>query len=371
MMIQRRVSRIASIGLSRWYYPSVSLSRLSTTHQRFATTAAVAIANSRQLDEWLEYCIATVRKHDPDSVLPGHLLAWHNPVLKTAYFAIRAFWVETGLRFGSTASVPPNATPADHLTWWQDGIDRVVFADATSTSDTTLGESATTTAHEYHPVLQLLQSLKIDQGMPWSKQHFDNVLQGRHRDLDVKQYDTLADLTLHAELSCGNLTQLVLQSAHLLSDDHPAAHAAARHMGMAHGLVNALRFSIPLLSTTGKLVIPADLTVRHGVRSPRYLLSALSMGDAQCERALQACVSDMAAAAREHLVHARAERVQEEPRGRVAAACLLPILASERFLERLHRYDYQLTNRNLRNSGLFDPAFGAAQTLTAFVQGRY
>jgi hypothetical protein len=30
-----------------------------------------------------------------------------------------------------------------------------------------------------------------------------------------------------------------------------------------------------------------------------------------------------------------------------------------------------LTNRNLRNSGLFDPAFGAAQTLTAFVQGRY
>jgi hypothetical protein len=73
------------------------------------------------------------------------------------------------------------------------------------------------------------------------------------------------------------------------------------------------------------------------------------------------------------LVHARAERVLEEqqPRGRVAAACLLPILASERFLDRLHRYDYQLTNRNLRNSGLFDPVLGAAQTLTAFVQGRY
>ena len=69
---------------------------------------------------------------------------------------------------------------------------------------------------------------------------------------------------------------------------NPVAPQAVKLIGICHGLSNQLRHSIPVLSTTGKLIIPADLTRKYGVRSPRYSLSALSLGDNEtCIRAFQ------------------------------------------------------------------------------------
>jgi hypothetical protein len=47
--------------------------------------------------------------------------------LRASYFAIRAFWIETELRLGSTAYAPPNSTPTQHIQWWQCAIDHVLY----------------------------------------------------------------------------------------------------------------------------------------------------------------------------------------------------------------------------------------------------
>ena len=184
----------------------------------------------------------------------------------------------------------------------------------------------------------------------------------------------MADLIQHAEQSCGSLSQLVLESGNFLEDGaNPMAHRAAKLAGICHGLTNQLRHSVPVLSTTGKLVIPAELTTKYGVKSPRYLLSALSMGDDVCVRAMRDCVRDICDTALAHLQQARElrEAVLHEPGGEVAVACLLPVLASEAFLRRLAQHRYELTDRNLRHTGLLEHAVCATRVVSAYYQSKY
>jgi hypothetical protein len=144
-------------------------------------------------------------------------------------------------------------------------------------------------------------------------------------------------------------------------------------VGIGHGLTNALRTSIPVISTTGKLIVPADLCVKYGVRSPRYLLSALGMGDEHCVRALQSAVQDIATTAREHLAAARALRpeILLEPSGTKAVSVLLPALASDAFLNRLDEKEYKLTDRNLRNVGSLEHAMCKVRMVAAYYQKSY
>ena len=181
----------------------------------------------------LAYAVASVRDHDPSGYLPGRLLP--DKQMQTAYYAVRNFWVETGLRFGSTARVPPNASPAEHLEWWQQGINLLFFQGDLPSDDWD------------HPTLRLLKSL-LDRDVPWKKDHFDEILDGRRQDLDIKQYETLDELVHHAEQSCGSLSELVLESGGIVCATNPSAHKAARLVGICHGVTNALRTSIPVLS---------------------------------------------------------------------------------------------------------------------------
>ena len=306
--------------------------------------------------------MAHVQDHDPSGYLPGRLLP--HETMQHAYFAVRNFWVETGLRFGSTAKVPVNATPEEHLEWWQQGVN-VLF----DTPDTDIQQSKDFN----HPAFRLLQSLLRDKKLPWEKNCFDAILEGRRKDLRVKQYDTLNDLIHHAEQSCGHLNRLVLQSGRVHPDHNPAVYKAARLVGICHGLANALRTSIPVVSTTGKLIVPAELTQKYGVKSPRYLLSALAQGDDACVQALQRAVQDIAAAARSHLTDARALRssILAEPDHDTSLPVLLPALASEAFLDRLADKKYQLTDRELRNVGLVERGLCAGKMILASYQQTY
>jgi phytoene/squalene synthetase len=334
------------------------------------TASLSASSSAVPLQEDIKHAIETVQAHDPSGYLPGRLLP--EKQMQTAYYAVRSFWVETGLRFGSTAAVPPNASPAEHLAWWQHGIDHL-FVDASESKGAELSpaEKKKVDAFDNHPTLRLLQSLM--QNTDWTRTHFDDILKGRRKDLDVKQYDTLDDLIRHAGQSCGSLSQLVLESGQIQATDHPVSHEAARLVGIGHGLTNALRTSIPVISTTGKLIVPADLCVKYGVRSPRYLLSALGMGDEQCVRALQSAVQDIATAAREHLAAARALRseILLEPSGTKAVSVLLPALASDAFLNRLEQKQYMLTDKDLRNVGSMEHAMCKVRMIAAYYQKSY
>jgi phytoene/squalene synthetase len=327
------------------------------TQRRALNILSRIVTSNAEQQRDLDSAIKTVRLHDPAGYLPGLLLPERR--MQKAYYAVRGFWIESGLRFGNSAKISKHSSPEEQLKWWKQGVD-AVFA-----GDVSLGKDFD------HPTLRLLQSLSTE--VPWTKQHFDDIIDGRAKDLNVKQYETVADLTRHAEQSCGTLAELVLESGEIMPDISPACHEAARLVGIAHGVTNALRLSIPVISTTGKLIIPTELTTKYGVRSPRYLLSALGQGDKVCLRAMENAVRDIVETARDNLQKARdlREAILAEPNGNKAVSVLLPGLASETFLNRLEKSQYQLTDRNLRNVGSLEHAVCASRMTLAYFQKKF
>jgi phytoene/squalene synthetase len=337
-------------------------------------------AASSGLQNALDHAVQKVRAHDPSGYLPGRLLP--TDPLRVAYYASRSFWIETGLRRGSHDDVSAGDSSAsatmdemERLGWWERGIDAVVLERGNSVAD---GDYAK------HPTLRLLQHVVRElrnKGQPEDVAdrvgaHLATILSARRTDWQVKQYETMDDLIRHGQRSCAPLLQLLLEVGEIRAPQHPVCHEAALLAGTAHGLTNALRNSIPVVSTTGKLVIPADLCARHGVRSPRYLLSALGQGDAECVAALQRAVRDIVEGAREALRRARDLRprmllLSGAGSAQVAARVMLPGVASETFLDRLESRNFLLTDRGLRQVGYGEHLRCAVRLMKAAYQGSY
>jgi hypothetical protein len=183
-----------SLRVAAFHSPSLHILQrrpISLLH-KIATTGTTL----QQRD--VDHAVLCVRQYDPAGYLPGRLLS--EKKMSIAYYAARSFWVESGLRFGSTAKVAANATPADHLEWWQHGIDEVF---ASSEGDLS--------PEWQHPTLRLIHSLLQDE-TPWTKDHFNDILDGRRKDLNIKQYETLDELVHHAEQSCGRYEICVTSS---------------------------------------------------------------------------------------------------------------------------------------------------------------
>lgn len=345
----------------------------------------------------LDHAVRRVLSHDPSGYLPGRLLPATTAVttapglLQLAYYASRCFWIETGLRHpdgssdGGQKNSPPSAERMlERVEEWQRGVDAVVFGSDAHRPAGRLADS---------PTLALLRH--VVQRRPPSdaaglRAHLDTILDARRTDLQVRQYEAMEDLIRHCQRSCAPLLQLLLDAGGVRATRYPDSHRAALWVGTAHGLSNALRTSIPVVSATGKLVIPADLCVRHGVKSPRYLLSALGQGDEACVAALQRAVQDIVGEARSHLRRARdlqsrigreAEEEDEEERSpatadanaasAIVARVLLPGVASETFLNRLEAKAFLLTDRSLRQVGHVEHLMCALGVVRAAYQGRY
>jgi len=339
-----------------------------------------------QLKQDIDYAICKVRKHDPAGFLPGFFLP---PDGRAGYFAIRAFWVETGLR-NTPIPIPShqiqntftnrntfqNVTPEERIQFWRNGINSL-YRDKTDAL-----QENDVSCIECHPVLRLLQYILNRHDL--SHQHFREVLDGRERDLHVKQYLTMDAFVQHSQQSCGNLLNLTLECLDIYNtrdsesfNNHytinNSAHKAALDIGTCHGLTNGLRTAIPLVSNTGKIIIPQELCHKYDVRSPRYLLSALGQGDAKCRNAFRYAVKDIATEARKYLERARKERqfILEQSNGERAIASLLPGLTSETFLNRLELEEYNLTSKNLRQVGPLEHFLCATRVMRAWKNVKY
>lgn len=376
---QQQRRSVASLSLDAMLFPYSTARSLGWNNNNKTASSPSSLPSAD-----LQQAITLVQKHDPAGYLPGRLLPL--PLMQVAYFAVRGFWVETGLRFtksssNSSRSVGNALTPHERLEEWQAGIDQLF-----SSEDITTRIDNNSTLRLLQTTRELIQEKhQQSDSQHWQKSHFDTILQGRRMDLDVKQYDTMEDLIHHAEQSCGELTKLVLLSGGIDAVHFPVTHEVARLIGICHGLTNALRTSIPVLSTTGKLIVPADLCVQYGVKSPRYLLSALGQGDEACKLALRHCIRDIAETARQQLQAARALQPQlrdEHGTSRhagndktssyaKAVAVFLPGWAAETFLTRLQQHDYQLTDRNLRSVSRLEHGKCAWRMLTASMQQQY
>ena len=375
------------------------------------------------LEPDLDAAVRTVRNHDPSGYLPGLLLPTVDA--RIGYFAARSFWVETGLRkatmpvfggegdkeeekggggkdvggdrdeerrsgagVGGYGGYGEDATirlQEERLRRWRRGIESVFSSRGGGSYAIGPDQAEDWTLS---PTLRLLRHILLRRNH-LSPENFTSILNARMRDLRVNQYDTVQDVVAHSSDSCGGLLRLVLECC-----DFPAprpgsggvdedrgtnmtiAHKIAREIGILHGLSNALRTSVSVLSTTGKCIVPADLCLRYGVRSPRYLLSALALGDEECRRALQSAVGDLVGEARGRLESARGRRdemynVMGEERGRRVAAAFLVGIPAESFLDRLERGGYDLSDMGLRNVGLSEHFACSSRLMRARWEGMY
>lgn len=371
-MIHRQANAVSILRSTiriKHYKNAISQTRSLSILNNFVASSGV----SSQLAKDLDYAIALVRKYDPSGYLPGFMAASREA--RTGYFAIRAFWVQSRLRFNQApltnnlsasrqvAGVGQKgieASDKDRLQQWKMGIQCLYDR---KSDDSLLEKSAT---------LRLLHH--VIQKHNLSRKHFDNILAGRELDIDRKQYPTVNSLIDHAHMSCGSLFHLILECSNISQcDEDDVVYRAAHDLGIAHGLANALRTSVPVASTTGKIIIPQELCDKYGVKSPRYLLSALGMGDEECRKHLQNAVEDISSIARDHLRQARLRRddILSRPDGHAAVSVFLPGLASETFLNRLEIHQYDLTDRNLRNVGYVEHVMCASRILDASYRVTY
>ena len=374
------------------------------------TTTAEYACQYQQKD--LDHAIQIIQKHDPAGYLPGWLLPTNNNSMKLAYFAVRAFWIETGLRFTAVTSTTSKASfPADsssedaataRLRWWEHQVKDMMMMMMKKTNEDN-NQEQNIHKHEWQwqqqPTLRLLHHViqettkndisinananannNIDNKEQLLYSYLLNVLQGRKNDINIKQYSTLQSLEEHALLSCGSLFQFTLLAGsgndnhNILPETHPITFQAAKYIGIGHGLTNALRTSIPVLSTTGKLIVLQDLCDQYQVKSPRYLLSALGQGDKVAHETLAKAIQAIVDRARHNFQQARHLRQdiltkEQCPR---ALPVFLPALASETFLQRLERANYNLTDRNhLRNVSYTEHAQCAMRMVWAYYQKKY
>lgn len=161
-----------------------------------------------------------------------------------------------------------------------------------------------------------------------TRAHFDGMIDTRERDLTDEPPATLAALEDYAEGTAATLLYLVLE---VLGVTEPAAHAAAREVGIGYALAGLLR-ALPFHARSGRCYIPAELAARVGLDPADYSSLRDSAG-------LRTACSEIADVAAGHLQAARRYR-RDIPRR--AHAAMLGAIVAERFLARLKRAGFNL-----------------------------
>ncbi|HJQ58834.1 MAG TPA: squalene/phytoene synthase family protein, partial [Vineibacter sp.] len=157
---------------------------------------------------------------------------------------------------------------------------------------------------------------------------FERLLDARRRDLSDDPMPDLAALEDYADGTSGELSVLALD---LVGVETPAAHQAARHVGVAWAITGLIR-ATPFFARQRRLLLPADLLTSHGV-------NPLSVFEGRPEPGLREVLREVARCARSHLDAARQPRA-EVPR--TALPVLLPARLADRHLALLEATDFDV-----------------------------
>jgi NADH dehydrogenase [ubiquinone] 1 alpha subcomplex assembly factor 6 len=114
---------------------------------------------------------------------------------------------------------------------------------------------------------------------------------------------TVESLTSHAESTSSSLLYLLLS---LLSLSSSTLSHAASHVGVAQTFATLLR-GLPFHASKGRMVIPAEITARHGVKQEEVFRVARGA------RGIEDAVYEFATIANDHMVTAR-EMLKDEGR---------------------------------------------------------
>ncbi|KAI0354968.1 hypothetical protein OH77DRAFT_1425581 [Trametes cingulata] len=184
------------------------------------------------------YCRDLVRTRDYESYLIG---SFYPRQFQGAFFALRAFYVELA---SIQDSVSNSIIGKMRMQFWRDAIKGIVDG-----------------RPPRHPIALALHEASQTARLP--AYHLRRIIDARDAELHTPTHLTLESLTAHAESTASTFFYLLLSLLNLSSSE-TFSHAAS-HLGVAQSIQVLLR-ALPYHASKGRMVIPAEITARHGVR---------------------------------------------------------------------------------------------------------
>ncbi|KAI0770297.1 isoprenoid synthase domain-containing protein [Fomes fomentarius] len=215
--------------------------RFPQTSRPYAFTRTLATVSSSSESGVADpgtYCRDYVQKRDYESYLIG---SFYPRELQPAFFALRAFYVE----LASVQDTVSNSMIGKmRMQFWRDAIKSI--ADGRPPQ---------------HPIALALHDASRRADLP--AYHLRRIIDARDAELHSPTHLTVESLTAHAESTTSTFLYLLLSMLNL-SSSSTFSHAAS-HLGVAQCIHVFLR-AFPYHVSKGRLVVPAELAAKHGVR---------------------------------------------------------------------------------------------------------
>lgn len=246
----------------------------------------------------IETCADEVRRHDRDR----YLCALFAPrEARPAMLALAAY----NLELARVREVVSETLLGEiRLQWWRDAVAGIYAGEARA-----------------HPVALALADAVARHDL--TRAHLERMIDARALDLDDAPPADLGALEDYAEGTAASLVRLGCEALGMRVE---AAHAAARHVGIAWALVGLVR-AVPFHAAQRRLYLPRDLLAGAGVASEDIFRRRSPPGLAQV-------VGEVLEAAERRLADARA-LAPKVPRA--ARPALLPAALAELYLSRLRK----------------------------------
>ncbi|KAH9854677.1 isoprenoid synthase domain-containing protein [Lenzites betulinus] len=264
------------------------------------------------------YCLNMVRKRDYESYLIG---ASFPRRIQGAFFALRAFYVE----LASVQDTVSNSMIGKmRMQFWRDAVKNI--ADGRPPR---------------HPIALALHEASKNANVP--AYHLRRIIDARDAELHAPTHLTLESLTAHAESTSSTFLYLLLSLLNL-SSSSTFSHAAS-HLGIAQNIQVLLR-ALPYHASKGRMVIPAEVTARHGVRQEDVFRMG---GDAE---GIADAVFEFATVANDNLLTAREMLKESGGDGGQVPATAMPVflygIPTRDYLGRLEAVNFDAFHPSLQ-----------------------
>ncbi|EGN92145.1 hypothetical protein SERLA73DRAFT_66257 [Serpula lacrymans var. lacrymans S7.3] len=275
---------------------------------RSLATSAAGTADS------FAYCREYVQKHDYEGFLTSQFYPRH---VQGGYFALKAFYVELAM---VPESVSNTVIGQMRMQFWRDAVKGI--------SDGRPPQ---------HPIAMALYETSQSVHLP--AYHLKRIIDARDSELQMPTHLTTDSLTALAESTSSTLLYLLLS---LMSLPSSTLSHAASHLGVAQTFSTLLR-AFPFHTSKNRMIIPAEITAKHGVNQEEILRKRESTKD------LEDAVFEFATIANDHLITAR--DMFKETGGRVPQVAM-PIFSAgipvASFLRRLETVNFNVLHPSLQ-----------------------
>lgn len=181
-----------------------------------------------------------------------------------------------------------------------------------------------------HPVVEELSHTIGESKL--TKRYFDRLINARR--IPNLNFISLTKMEHYAEETVSSVNYLILEA---LNCRNVNADHAASHLGKAQGISNLLR-SIYSQRSHQHLPIPQELFIKHGCSQERFFRSKAD------DKAVENVVFEIATLAHQHLEKSKALMSKVPKEGKIT---FFPSIPTKRYLERLRRVNFNLTDKSL------------------------